>query len=65
MAAVPLLECSFLIPIRRDAEISEGNTHANAEWIWLKDALVNQFGGGRAHQERMKACGRVQRQDGQ
>jgi hypothetical protein len=45
MAAMPLLECSFLIPIRRDAEISDGTEHRKAAWKWLHNELIREFQG--------------------
>jgi hypothetical protein len=45
MVATPLLECSFLIPIRRDTEISDGELHSTKEWVWLTEALEEHFGG--------------------
>jgi hypothetical protein len=44
MARKPLLECSFLIPIRRDRNLSDGAAHAPRAWHWLDDELF-QFGG--------------------
>ncbi len=38
------LECSFLIPIRRDTHLSDGRLHGHKAWNWLADQL-NQFGG--------------------
>jgi hypothetical protein len=39
-----LLECSFLIPIRRDRDLSDGKLHRRAAWKWLEMAL-GDFGG--------------------
>jgi hypothetical protein len=39
-----LLECSFLIPVRRDRNLSDGRAHATRAWAWLEDGLL-QFGG--------------------
>jgi hypothetical protein len=39
-----LLECSFLIPIRRDRNLSDGRRHLAATWAWLEDELY-VFGG--------------------
>jgi hypothetical protein len=39
-----LLECSFLIPIRRDRLLSDGKKHSKSAWAWLDDELF-AFGG--------------------
>jgi hypothetical protein len=39
-----LLECSFLIPIRRDRHLSDGGLHHKRAWKWL-DIQLYQFGG--------------------
>jgi hypothetical protein len=40
-----LLECSFLIPLRRDAEMADGAKHRAARWRWLDGLHFAQFGG--------------------
>src|SRR5207253_33554 len=45
LAAKTLLECSFLIPTRRDKNLSDGRAHRERAWKWLHDQLY-QFGGG-------------------
>lgn len=45
MAQEPLLECSFLIPIRRDWNLSDGGAHKRSSWDWLNNQLY-KFGGG-------------------
>ena len=40
-----LVECSFLIPIRRDHDLSDGLLHSPTEWEWLVSELRSQFGG--------------------
>lgn len=40
----PILECSFLIPIRRDRDLSDGKQHSRLAWQWLEDRLFD-FGG--------------------
>jgi hypothetical protein len=35
-----LLECSFLIPVRRDSKLSDGGPHRRREWTWLEKELV-------------------------
>ena len=40
-----LLECSFLIPERRDAILSDGELHAPETWEWLREELNSRFGG--------------------
>ena len=44
MAKKRLLECSFLLPIRRDRNLSDGKPHHRRVWIWLEDRL-GDFGG--------------------
>jgi hypothetical protein len=39
-----LLECSFLIPVRRDRNLSDGRAHSTRAWAWLADGLT-AFGG--------------------
>ena len=39
-----LLECSFLIPIRRDGHLSDGRLHRSRCWTWLEERLL-AFGG--------------------
>jgi hypothetical protein len=45
LAAKTLLECSFLIPTRRDTNLSDGRPHSKHAWKWLQDQLY-AFGGG-------------------
>src|SRR5262245_29007832 len=45
MARERLLECSFLIPIRRDRNLSDGKAHRREAWKWLEKQLI-AFGGG-------------------
>jgi hypothetical protein len=40
-----LLECSFLIPLRRDRNLSDGKAHKPRVWKWLSSQLY-AFGGG-------------------
>ena len=40
----PLLECSFLIPLRQDRDLSDGKPHPKKAWKWLEEQLY-QFGG--------------------
>lgn len=44
MARKPLQECSFLVPIRRDRNLSDGRLHHQAAWQWLERELY-AFGG--------------------
>jgi hypothetical protein len=37
------VECSFLIPIRRDQELSDGELHSVDAWNWLTDHLYELF----------------------
>ena len=41
-----LLECSFLIPLRRDPNLSDGGEHERWLWAWLDAELFRRFGGG-------------------
>ncbi len=44
MAKKRLLECSFLIPIRRDRNLADGKSHLTTTWAWLEEQL-RVFGG--------------------
>lgn len=44
MARKTLLECSFLIPLRRDKNLSDGKRHEQRCWRWL-EAQLAPFGG--------------------
>jgi hypothetical protein len=44
MARKRLVECSFLIPIRRDRNLSDGEAHGRKAWRWL-DTQLYEFGG--------------------
>jgi hypothetical protein len=46
MVQDPLLECSFLIPIHRDANISNGEEQEPETWMWLTEELYQRFRGG-------------------
>ena len=46
MVREPVIECSFLIPIRRDPNLSDCHPNSPATWSWLKTALYERFGGG-------------------
>jgi hypothetical protein len=39
------VECSFLIPIVRDANLSDGELHSTTAWELLTDELWDRFGG--------------------
>jgi len=39
------VECSFFIPIRRDANLSDGDLHSAEVWEWLDDELYAHFEG--------------------
>jgi hypothetical protein len=45
MVREPVLECTFFIPICRDANLSDGEPHSTEAWEWLDDELFVQFGG--------------------
>ena len=51
MAKKGLLECVFLIPIRRDRNLSDGKAHKPAAWTWLTTQLY-VFGGGSRSREQ-------------
>jgi hypothetical protein len=40
-----LLECSFLIPVRRDLDVSDGRQHEDESWQWLQSSLLLRFEG--------------------
>ena len=40
------IECTFFIPIRRDANLSDGELHETDAWEWLDDELYIRFAGG-------------------
>ena len=44
MAGQRLLECSFLIPVRRDRNLSDARLHSTRAWAWLERSLC-EFGG--------------------
>jgi len=48
VASQPLLECSFLIPVRRDRNLSDGKPHPPKTWFWLEDELLAFSGATRA-----------------
>jgi hypothetical protein len=50
LARKPLLGCSFLIPVRRDQNLSDGRLHRQATWSWLQER-VHQFGGATVARE--------------
>ena len=41
----PLRECSFLIPVTRDGDLSDGRAHEASDWEWLDDQLFALFDG--------------------
>lgn len=45
MSHEPLLECAFFIPIRRDANLSDGDLHSEKALAWLRRELYLQFEG--------------------
>jgi len=46
MVREPVLECSFYVPVHRDADLSDGEPHNRTEWDWLDDQLYARFEGG-------------------
>jgi hypothetical protein len=45
MVQDPLVECSFLIPVMRDANLSDGQLHDAEYWDWLVNELCLRFRG--------------------
>lgn len=45
MVRSPVVECSFLIPVYRDAILSDDQRHSSEVWEWLDDKLFELFGG--------------------
>lgn len=45
MASIHLVECCFLVPIRRDANLSDGAEHDPSTWQLLYMELFERFGG--------------------
>ena len=45
MAPASHVECSFLIPVRRDANLSDGDLHPIDAWGWLRGQLYDWFAG--------------------
>ena len=39
------MECSFLIPVRRDSVLSDGKSHDQTAWDWLDEEAYDRFGG--------------------
>ena len=39
------IQCEFLIPVRRDAKLSDGKRHLSAAWKWLQERLYVEFRG--------------------
>ncbi len=48
VAGKVLLECSFLIPVNRDKNLSDGKAHRRIAWKWLDDQLMKFEGATRA-----------------
>ena len=40
------VECSFFVPLKRDAILSDGALHESTVWEWLDNELFERFGGG-------------------
>ena len=38
-------ECAFLVPIRRDVVLSDGDLHSTKAWEWLDNELFVKFEG--------------------
>lgn len=45
MVRSSVVECSFLVPVKRDAILSDGCLHSSEAWVWLDDRLFALFGG--------------------
>lgn len=41
-----LVECSFLVPLKRDGLLADGLQHPAEAWEWLDNELFVRFGGG-------------------
>jgi hypothetical protein len=41
-----VIECSFLIPVRGDSDLSAAELHSTLEWQWLTDEIWIRFGWG-------------------
>ncbi len=41
-----VVECSFFVPLKQDANLSDGLLHGNASWDWLDNELFARFAGG-------------------
>lgn len=41
-----IIECTFFIPIRCDANLSDGELHETDAWEWLDEELFIRFEGG-------------------
>ncbi|HEX4130046.1 MAG TPA: hypothetical protein VHZ24_08380 [Pirellulales bacterium] len=46
MSPSDYLECSFFIPLVRDAELADGEPHPRRVWKWLDNELYVRFRGG-------------------
>ena len=46
MSKNSLVECAFLIPIRRDTNLSDGAFHSRRAFVWLDNELFERFEGG-------------------
>jgi len=45
MIRLNIVECSFFVPIRRDANLSDGELHSSDIWEWLDNELFDRFSG--------------------
>lgn len=54
MTKSKLMECRFLVPLRRDVEISDGNLHETDCWQWLDHELAGRFGGRTKFAEQLQ-----------
>ena len=45
MSPLPTVECSFLVPISRDANLADGEPHLTTCWDWLDTELFAAFDG--------------------
>ena len=41
-----IVECSFFVPLRRDANLSDGAVHPKEAWTLLDMEMFDRFGGG-------------------
>jgi hypothetical protein len=50
------LECTFFVPLRRDANLSDGQLHSSHAWDWLDGELYRRFAGATTSPELYQGC---------